>query len=455
MFLMVLLREMRDIANSFTYASALIALTALVPLAASIQAQHYNRLLEDFAARQSIHQGESATGAHIITRPVPPLLPLFNGVYDSLSDEFTIQPDPVSLNPSSEDIAPLRRLFPRIDLNLIIGVLMTLVAILLAHRAISGEKETGTLKLLLSTPISRNTIFFAKLSALILLLAAALGYSLALYAFVIKTFGSGAFHLTKDRLAQLAVISLISLLTLSVFAAIGMAISTTVRSSSVALASSMSVWVMAVIIWPSLVPYIAASLRPVPPSQNSRREIYVKEASLVDNELAENRAAAAALKAQNASVEQAWQRYIELKKRWIDRKREEIGALNEERENLLARRMLFARRTMMVSPYGAFKDTMEIMAGTGMDGYNAFHSAVEQYSDQELLPAQINALALKRPWAGQSESRDDLSPAPFQLPSLTIGGQLKQAAFPIAFLLLEIAFAVFISIRKFSRYDPR
>jgi ABC-2 type transport system permease protein len=455
MFLMVLLREMRDIATSFTYASALIALTALVPLAASIQAQHYNRLLGDFAARQSIHQGDSASGSQIITRPVPPLLPFINGVYDSLSDEFTIQSDPASLNPSSEDIAPLRRLFPRIDLNLIIGVLMTLVAILLAHRAISGEKETGTLKLLLSTPISRSAIFFAKLSALILLLAAALAYSLALYAFVIQSFSNGAFQLTKDRLAQLAVISLISLLTLSVFAAIGMAISTTVRSSSVALASSMSVWVMAVIIWPSLGPYAAASLRPVPPSQNSRREIYVKESSLVDNELADHRAAAAALKAQNASVEQAWQQYIELKRRWMDRKRVEIGALNKEREILLARQSRLARQITQVSPYGAFRQTMEIMAGTGIDGYNAFHSAVEQYSDQELLPAQIDALALKKPWAGQTENKTDLQPPAFRLSDWTIGGQLKQAAFPIAFLLMEIALAIFISIRKFSRYDPR
>jgi len=57
---------------------------------------------------------------------------------------------------------PVPALLSKLDLVAIVSIIMSLVAIVLSHNAIAGEREDGLLKLMLSNPVSRSTIVLGK-----------------------------------------------------------------------------------------------------------------------------------------------------------------------------------------------------------------------------------------------------------------------------------------------------
>src|SRR5215470_10936437 len=158
MFRTIPRREFQETGDSFTLLSALVALTIIVPLSAYIQARYYQDVVKDYALRQSINKTENNDQSIVLIRPIPPLAPFFNGAYDSLPDELRLRNDSATASAPSGDLRPLDWLFPKIDLSFIIGVLMTLLTILLAHDTIAGDREQGTLKLILAGPILKRTV---------------------------------------------------------------------------------------------------------------------------------------------------------------------------------------------------------------------------------------------------------------------------------------------------------
>src|SRR5262245_49130297 len=191
MFRTILRRELQDTCASSTLISIMVTLSILVPLSAHIQARYYQRVVEDYALRQNIHRTENSGQAIVLMRPLQPLLPLFNGAYDVLPDEFRLRSDSATINRPSGDLMPLDWLFPKIDLGFIIGVLMTLLTILLAHDSIAGDRKQGALKFILACPVRRRTVLAAKLMGIILPITACLIYVILLYAAMVTVFSGG------------------------------------------------------------------------------------------------------------------------------------------------------------------------------------------------------------------------------------------------------------------------
>ena len=57
---------------------------------------------------------------------------------------------------------PIPVLFSRLDFVTIVTIIMSLMAILFSYNAVSGEREDGLLKLMLSTSLSRSAIILGK-----------------------------------------------------------------------------------------------------------------------------------------------------------------------------------------------------------------------------------------------------------------------------------------------------
>src|SRR5262245_3857098 len=455
MMLIILRRELKAILSSFIFLSSMVVLTIMVLLSAYIQARYYRSLVEDYSLRQSIHQAENSEQSIVLTRSPPLLLPFFNGVFDSLPAEYRLRIDLVSADPLSGDLIPLDWLFPKIDLSFITGVLMTLMAILLAHDTIAGDRERGTLRLILAYPISKHVILATKLTSIILPMKIALGYVVALYIVVVVAFSGGTFDLSAISISELAVYTLVTVLVLSVFVVLGAVISTTVRHSSVALAACASIWIGAVLIWPCLVPYIASSFMPVPSREASQREIAFIERELIHAELVEHRKNAAELKAQNVGAESAWQRYLELKRNWVNRRNEEIGRLSAKREKEIYDQQFFARRYLLFSPYGAFKEVLGSICGTGLESYEEFLASVEQYGQHEFLPVSFDMLSRQKPWRNASKPNEGIQLRPFQVPSPTLAERVMAAVWPLGLLVIETVLLTIVCIFSFERYDVR
>lgn len=455
MFRTILRRELQEIFTSSVLLSAMVALTILVPLSAYIQARNYRHVTEDYALRQNIHLTENSSQTIVLLRPIPPLLPFFNGVYDNFPDEFRLRSDSATITPPSGDLTPLEWIFPKIDLSFIIGVLMTLLTILLANDIIARDREQGTLKLILAGPVQRRTVLGAKLSGVILSMIVVLIYVILLYTTVVTVFSGGTVVLSVNNVSALIVFTLVALIALMVTAALGVAISASVKRPLVSLCVCISVWIVTILIWPSFGPYIASSFKTVSTPEAAQRDISTKVGELIHEELAEQRKTAADLKAQNLGVESAWQRYLKLRRGWIERRNEEIGRLVKERRKQIRDQQSFARRISLFSPYAAFKEVLGSLCGTGLESYEEFLVSIEQYKQQEFLPKGFELLSLQKPWLATAAPVDRIQLRPLQEPSPTLYRRLADATWPLSVLIIELSLLMVVGIFSFERYDVR
>jgi ABC-type transport system involved in multi-copper enzyme maturation permease subunit len=455
MFRTILRRELQETGVSSTLLSALVALTILVPLSAYIQARDYRRVVEDYAIRQSIHQTENSSQSVVLIRPIPPLAPFFNGAYDSLPDEFRLRNDTATTNTPSRDLTPLDWLFPKIDLSFVIGVLMTLLTILLAHDTIAGDREQGALKLILAGPIERRTVLAAKVTGVILTATVILIYIVFLYTIVVTIFSEETFDLSGGNLSALAVFTLVAVIVLVVTAALGVAVSASVKRSSVSLFACASIWIVIIVIWPTFGPYIASSSKPAPPPEAFQRDIASIEKELIQEELAEHRKTAADLKARQVEVEVAWRQYLELRRRWIERRNEEIGRIVSERKERIQDQQAFARRISLFSPYTAFKEVLGSLCGTGLESYDEFLVEVERCRLQEFIPKGLDLRSRQKPWLLSASPDDRLQLLSLQTPSPTLSKRLAAAAWPLSILIAEMIILLMLGVLSFERYDVR
>lgn len=149
-------------------------------------------------------------------------------------------------------------IFSSIDLVFIFQVVLSLMALIFAYDAIVAERECGTLRLILTHPISRGQILLAKyMSAMVCLLIPLL---MSLLLAMILLTGRGSIWLNGSDFFRIGGIVLASIAYLSVFYLIGMLISAITRRTSTALMLSMFVWGFLVLVYPNLILVAVAPL---------------------------------------------------------------------------------------------------------------------------------------------------------------------------------------------------
>lgn len=156
----------------------------------------------------------------------------------------------------------------KLDFVIITGFLLGLFAVLYAGTMICGEKETGTLKLVLSNPAKRSTVLAAKyLGGFgVLLIPLAVSCLVGLLLLLIQGFPLFADGHAGRVVALLA----LSVLYISVLFSLGLLISTWTQRTSVALLASFLVWILITFIVPKTSEPIAGLVRPVRSEETAR-----------------------------------------------------------------------------------------------------------------------------------------------------------------------------------------
>ena len=161
---------------------------------------------------------------------------------------------------------PFLNLFTSIDIMLVFQGVLSLLALIFAYDALAGERERGTLRLVLTHPIQRGYILFAKYISAMLCLLVPLLMSLLLSIILLTT--STTVSLNTTDFLRIGGIILTSLLYLSLFYLIGLCISAMTRRTSTALMLSMFVWGFLVLVYPNLI-LTAVETTPQPETQRS------------------------------------------------------------------------------------------------------------------------------------------------------------------------------------------
>jgi ABC-type transport system involved in multi-copper enzyme maturation permease subunit len=146
-------------------------------------------------------------------------------------------------------------LFPFVDMVFFVGIILSLMAIIFGYNAVSGEKEAGTLRLLLSYSIPRDRVLLGKWLG---------GYLTLILPFLITVLGMAAIVLMQRSIdlslthwIRLMVFVLLSLLYLAAFYSLSLWISSITRKASTSIIVLVSLWVVLVLALPNLSPYLA------------------------------------------------------------------------------------------------------------------------------------------------------------------------------------------------------
>ena len=267
-------RELLDNLMTFRFAAAVFIMLLLVVANTAVLIKDYERRLTAYNTaikthQQRLRERKTYSGGPLnVARPPNPLS-IFNvGLDKQLGNETWIS---YSYVPTLWDARmlrttnPLLNLFSSIDIVFIFEVVLSLIALTFAYDSLAGERERGTLRLVLTHPVSRGQILLAKYISAMTCLLVPLLMSLLLAVILLTT--STAISLNIGDLLRIGGIVFSSTTYLSVFYLIGMLISATTRRTGTALMLSMFVWGFWVLVYPNVV------LAAIAPPQTSQARV--------------------------------------------------------------------------------------------------------------------------------------------------------------------------------------
>ena len=267
MFLTLVRRELLDNLMTFRFAAAVVIMLLLVVANTVVLIKDYESRLADYNTAVETHRQElrlenktysdgmlSHWGTIIVDRPPNPLSIFNTGLDKRLGNEIRVShiftPTLWDANKHEAD-NPYFNILTSIDIVLIFQGILSLLALTFAYDVIAGEYEHGTLRLVLSHPVRRGYILFAKYIGAMICLLVPLLMSLLLMLILLTT--SGTVSLSTDDFLRIGGIVLTSFVYLSLFYLIGMLISAITRRTSTALILSMFVWGFLVLVYPNLI----------------------------------------------------------------------------------------------------------------------------------------------------------------------------------------------------------
>ncbi len=266
--------------------------------------------------------------------------------------------------------------FTELDWTFIIGLVMSFMAILFTYDAISGERETGTLSLLMSNSVSRATVLLAKFIGAFLTLMLPLLIGILLNLMIVNA--SKLVSLDESEWLRFGIIVVSSALYISIFLWLGLFISSQFSNSSSSLLVLLLIWVVFVVLIPNTMGALASGFQQVP----SRSEVSrLKEAKL----------------------DEIHERY------WKDRKLFQFGSPSDNPPNIEALRTWagylteradaksrfddehldkqfaqvgFTQQITRLSPAAIYKYALESLSGTGFARHKRFVQQARRYRQQ-------------------------------------------------------------------------
>ena len=270
-------RELLDNLMTFRFAAAVFITLLLVVANTIVLLKDYEQRLTAYnTAAQESHQElrkektySGYAGELVVHRPPNPLS-IFNlGLDKQVGNKIEVYHAFVPTIWDSEKHGadnPFLNLFTSIDIVLVFQGVLSLLALIFAYDALAGERERGTLRLVLTHPIQRGYILFAKYISAMLCLLVPLLISLLLSIILLTT--STTISLSAANFLRIGGIVLTSLLYVSLFYLIGLCISAMTRRTSTALMLCMFVWGVLVLVYPNLI-LTAVDIVPQPNTQIS------------------------------------------------------------------------------------------------------------------------------------------------------------------------------------------
>jgi len=351
--------------------------------------------------------------AHRMFRVPQTLGALVKGVEDSAERMSYISMPEVSFSESKNESDPMTAVFGSFDLMFIVKMVLSLLAILLVYDAICGEKEKGTLKLMLANSVPRDRLLLGKAIGGYISLCVPLLIPLLLSLIYLSL--HPRIVLTGEDWQRLTLIFLLFLLYLSVFFCLGLLVSSLTARSSTSLLVLLSVWVMLGMVVPKASVIMADHLRPIP----TPNEIYTQTLTFSTQLQREQNQALmqkqqdllAQLGTTNPQANQELQRV--LSEFLTENARVFWSSVGENNARIYREYQLrkdaqaaLAKNFSRISPVSSLTFAATTLARTGIDDYNRFEKTVREYkivfsnmirTDPDLRGKEIDFAGMPQP----------------------------------------------------------
>ena len=362
------------------FAMALILSVGLVAVSAFVLSNDYTHELKDYNTRVQFHNEIASETMVIVDRKPLPLATMFHGIAKDSASSMRLSTDTYPESEETIDDNPLSVLFPTVDLTFIIGVVMSLLAILFAYDAVSGEREAGTLALISSNPVKRPMLIFGKWIGgyLSLILPCCLGL---LTGAIVVSFHP-MIQFTGADWGAFALIFLGVLLYLSCFFALGILVSALTSRSSTAVLALLFIWALSVFIVPNVSPSMAKALYRIPSFAAQARSMNLAVIELEQQRREEHTEKALEVINNRLWWDDSGRLMREVEERFINAKRDRLSKLTSDYRRKLLKQEQISAGIASISPYACFTLFAARLAGTDLGSEDKFIAATERYYNE-------------------------------------------------------------------------
>jgi ABC-type transport system involved in multi-copper enzyme maturation permease subunit len=393
----------------------------------------------------------------------PKLLTLCAGGFEeSLPGHFDFDAFSTGLpQPAGQSNFTLPR-FTDLDWTYIVSLIFSFIALVFAYDSICGEREKGTLRLMLAGATPRATILLGKYLGLMLTLGIPL--LIGLLVSLIIVIGSRINMIGPAVWMKILSIVVLSFLYLSISVFLGLFVSTRTSRSSISMAALLLIWVVLIILIPSLGRVFSDRLRRSPGVEEFERNKSEAIRRVDDDMSAGKFGERAGARSPNPKECNPLARAA-----YANAGADAVNQVIEEHHNRMVAQAIVGRNLTCISPAVIYQRASEAIAGVGINHCVNLFQQIKQYqlqlkeyirdTDREdphslhLLFDEENSVA---EWNTISKRPVSFDTVPkFQERDLALGQSLKLAVWDIGLLVLfNLVFfaAAFVS---FLRYDVR
>jgi ABC-type transport system involved in multi-copper enzyme maturation permease subunit len=351
--------------------------------------------------------------------------------------------------------------FNDIDWVFIISLILSFVALIFTYDTICGEKETGTLRLILASAVQRHKILIGKYISVMLTLGIPLFLGLMISLLIVISSKDVVFH-AGDWFKIVAIV-LLSFLYLSFFVWLGMLVSSRSTNSANSMVILLLAWVGFTILIPSFGRIISETVCKSP----TNAELHERIAEIGKRISDDN--AAGKYGEHAGSFGKSFKENPPGTARMTNDSTEAHNKVYEDYLYKLIRPFIVGRSFTRFSPTVLYQCASEAIAGVGIKRFESLYLQVKRYQAElkdyvrskdaedpdslHLLCAHHQAI---RDWGVISKKPVSFESVPkFQEKDLALGESLRLAIWDIGLLVLfNLVFfaAAFVS---FLRYDVR
>lgn len=261
-------KELKSIILSPKFSVTFAVCSALILLSIFTGIHEYNSAVKGWDSAVSLanqQAGESTNWrqfSYKTQRKPDPMSIFVSGLSNDIGRWSNISTDEsVKLEHSPYSDDPIYAVFRMVDFSFVVLIALSLFAILFTYDAINGERESGTLKLVLANSVPRAKYLLAKLTGAWLGLALPILVTILLGLLMVIAYG---IPLTTVHWMKLVTMIGVSILFFTLFITIGALFSTLTRHSNVSFLLALIFWVAIVLILPRAGVMAAGSLVDVP-----------------------------------------------------------------------------------------------------------------------------------------------------------------------------------------------